>query len=82
MSKLSGLASRIRGCTTDETFDLAGQDVSFLFADATLAEKTPTHNAFAPRTMAFQSASILQTITDAFAEPFKLDESVRLTFVV
>ncbi|EJK45402.1 hypothetical protein THAOC_35987 [Thalassiosira oceanica] len=54
MSKLSGLASRIRGCSTDETFDLAGQD----------------------------AASILQTITDAFAEPFKLEESVRITFVV
>lgn len=37
---------------------------------------------YAPRAIAFQAASILQTITDAFAEPFKLEESVRITFVV
>ena len=41
--RLSGLAARIRGCTTDETFDLAGQDVSFFWRAPTIERDTPTY---------------------------------------
>ena len=51
--RLSGLAARIRGCTTDETFDLAGQDVSFFWRAPTI--ETPTYansrRCNAPRTI-------------------------------